>query len=228
MDGLTLRGFRWQPEHPTGKKILIVHGFSSCAYKFEKYILPLKKEGFEIILFDAPAHGTSDGKLINAFIYKNAILHIENLYGPFYGMMGHSFGGLVSALAFEELKGRDERKLVLIAPATETERAIADFFTMIPADEKVKQAFIQLIVELAGNPVSYYSVSRVVKTLKTPVLWVHDKHDTICNFEDVKPLLSLNLPHVTFLVTQQLGHSKVYKDHKVCTEVVHFFSNTNS
>lgn len=228
MDGLILRGFRWMPEHRNGKKILIVHGFSSYAYKFEKYILPLKKEGFEIILFDAPAHGTSDGKLINAYIYKKAILRIENLYGPFYGIMGHSLGGLVSALAFEELKEQENRKLVLLAPATETERAIANFFAIIPADEKVKQAFIQLIVELAGNPVSYYSVSRVVKNLKAPVLWVHDKHDAVCDFEDVKPLLLLDLPHVTFLITQELGHGKVYKDHKVCTEVVHFFSNTNS
>jgi len=228
MDGLTLRGFRWVPEHPNGKKILIVHGFSSYAYKFEKYILPLKKEGFEVVLFDAPAHGTSDGKLISAFLYKNAILRIEDLFGPMFGIMGHSLGGLAASLAFEELPGKETRKLVLIAPATETERAIANFFAILPADEKVKQAFKQLIVELTGNPISYYSVSRIVKNLDTPVLWVHDKQDTICNFEDVKPLLALDLPHVTFLVTEELGHSKVYKDTKVCTEIVHFFSSSNS
>ena len=224
LDGLTIRGYRWQAEHPNRKKILIAHGFSSYAYKFEKYIQPLKKEGFEVFVFDAPAHGSSDGKLINAYIYKNALLKIESLYGPFYGIMGHSLGGLAASLAFEALPNRENRKLVLVAPATETERAINHFFTVIPADEKVKQAFRDMIGELTDRPISFYSVSRVVKNLSSPVLWVHDQQDTICPFEDVKPLLSLNLPHVKFMITEQLGHSRVYKDNKVCSEIVHFFS----
>ena len=224
MDGLIIRGFRWHPEHPNGKKILIVHGFSSYAYKFEKYILPLKKEGFEVMAFDAPAHGSSDGKLINAYIYKNVLLRIESLFGPLYGIMGHSLGGLAASLAFEELPNRENRKLVLLAPATETERAISNFFTFIPADEKVIQAFRDMISEMTGEPATYYSVSRVVKKITSPVLWVHDRQDPICPFEDVKPLLSLDLPHVNFLITEHLGHSKVYKDNKVCTSVVQFFS----
>ena len=228
MEGSTIRGFRFLPEHPNGKKILIVHGFSSYAYKFEKYILPLKKEGFEVLMFDAPAHGSSDGKLINAYIYSKAILKIEVLYGPIYGFMGHSLGGLASALAFEALPNRENRKLVLVAPATETERAIENFFTIIPADEKVKLAFREMIIEMTDQPVSYYSVSRIVKNLNSPVLWVHDKQDTICPFADVKPLLSLDLPHVKFLITENMGHSRVYKDNKVCNEIIHFFSGAVS
>ncbi|MES2330417.1 MAG: alpha/beta fold hydrolase [Bacteroidota bacterium] len=221
--GLTLRGFRWVPEKHNGKKILIVHGFRSYSYKFEKYILALKKEGFEVVAFDAPAHGTSDGKLINAYIYKVMLDQIEKNYGPFYGVMGHSLGGLAASLAFEEFTGRENRKLVLIAPA-ETERAIKNFFMIIPVDEKVREAFTELINELTDKPVSYYSVGRAVKALSSPVLWVHDKQDNICLFEDVKPYLSLGLPHVSFLVTEQLGHNKIYKDNKVCSEIVEFFT----
>ena len=221
-DGNVLRGFRWRSEHPNGKKILIVHGFRSYAYKFEKYVLAFKKEGFEVLAFDAPAHGNSDGKLINAYIYKNALLKAEALYGPFYGIMGHSLGGLAASLAFEQLPDPENRKLVLIAPA-ETERALQSFFSVIPLDEKIRVAFTHLINEITDKPVSYYSVGRAVKAIHSPILWVHDKQDTICPFEDVTPLLSLNLPHVNFLVTEHLGHNKVYKDNKVCTEIVHFF-----
>lgn len=228
MDGLTIRGFRWKADHPNGKIILIVHGFSSYAYKFEKYISPLKKEGFEVLAFDAPAHGSSDGKFINAYIYQNTILRIEGLYGPLFGIMGHSLGGLAASLAFEQLSHRENRKLVLVAPATETDRAISNFFKMIPVEEKIKQAFIQLIGELTEHPIGYYSVSRVVKSIHAPVLWVHDKQDTICTFDDVKPLLALDLPHVHFLITEKLGHSKVYKDNKICSEIVHFFSKADS
>ncbi len=223
-DGLTIRGFRWNPDQPNGKKILIVHGFSSYAYKFEKYIAPLQKAGFEVILFDAPGHGTSDGKLINAYVYKDLLLKIEALYGPLYGIMGHSLGGLAAALAFEELGGQENRKLVLVAPATETERAIANFFKIIPLDENVRQEFRQLVVELAGKPIHYYSAGRVIKNIQYPVLWVHDTHDTVCTFEDVKPLLDMDLPHVTFLITEQLGHSNVYKDKAVSKAIIQFFT----
>ena len=226
-EGKTIRGFRWIPEHPNGKKVLIVHGFRSLSYKFEKYIGLLKKEGFEVLAFDAPAHGASDGKLINAYLYKRTLLTIEALYGPVYGIMGHSLGGLAAALAFEELSNTENRKLVLIAPATETIRAIEGFFDIVPVTEKVKAAFMELISEISGKPVSYYSVSRVVKEIKAPVLWVHDKHDPICTFADVKPLLSLDLPHVQFLITEHLGHSKVYKDSKVSTAIVQFFNGTS-
>ncbi len=226
-NGLTIKGFRWKPDHPNGKQILLIHGFSSYSYKFEKYIPLLKKEGFTVLAFDAPAHGISEGKFINAHIYKESLLQIESNFGPLFGLMGHSLGGLAAALAFEQLLENEKRKLVLIAPATETERAISHFFSIIPVEEKTKKAFNQLISELTNYPISYFSVSRVVKEIKSPVLWIHDKQDTICTFEDVKPLLQLNLPHVQFYITEHLGHSKVYKDSKVCAEIVHFFSKEN-
>jgi pimeloyl-ACP methyl ester carboxylesterase len=223
-NGLTIRGFRWKPDHSNGKQILLIHGFSSYSYQFEKYIPLLKKEGFTVLAFDAPAHGISEGKYINAHIYKETILQIESIFGPLYGLMGHSLGGLAAALAFEQLSEIHKRKLVLIAPATETVRAISHFFSIIPVEEKTKLAFNQLINELTHHPISYFSVSRVAKEIKAPVLWIHDQQDTICTFEDVKPLLSVNLPHVQFYITEGLGHSKVYKDNKVCTEIAHFFS----
>ena len=228
LDGLTVRGFRFLPSSPNGKKIALAHGFSSYSYKFERYIKLLTQEGFEVLTFDAPGHGTSEGKLINAAIYRDVLLQVESLYGPLYGLIGHSLGGLSAALAFETLPDTENRKLVLIAPATETETTFADFFKFVKMDDKVKKAFTSLVVELAGAPVSYFSVSRVVKKTKGSVFWVHDKQDPICPFKDVKPLLSLDLPHVRFLVTEHLGHSKVYKDNAVSTQIVQFFNGNNT
>jgi pimeloyl-ACP methyl ester carboxylesterase len=222
-DGMTIRGYRWQPSQRNDKKILLVHGFSSAAYKFEKYVQLLQKQGFEVVAFDGPAHGSSDGKIINAYIYRNVLLQIESLYGPFNGMMGHSLGGLAASLAFEKMPNREKRKLVLVAPATETETAIQNFLSMIPVNKKIEQAFRHLIVDISGKPIHYFSVSRVVLSLVSPLLWVQDRHDTICPFKDVSPLLSLNMPHIQFLITENLGHSRVYKDSKVCGEIVSFF-----
>src|SRR5688572_26259329 len=60
LDKLTVRGHRWN--HPQEKKMLIIHGFESSSRNFDRYIVPMIKKNYEVIAFDAPAHGESDGK----------------------------------------------------------------------------------------------------------------------------------------------------------------------
>src|SRR5688500_17218492 len=62
-EGNVVRGFRWN--HPQQKKFLIVHGFESSSKNFDRYIAPMIKKGYEVIAFDAPAHGVSAGKTVN-------------------------------------------------------------------------------------------------------------------------------------------------------------------
>lgn len=218
-----LRGFRWEAKYPNHKKILITHGFSSYSYKFEKYVSLFTKQGFEVIAFDAPAHGLSEGKLINALIYRDAILMIEKEFGPFYGIMGHSLGGLAASLAFQKLKNQENRRLVLIAPATETESAIEKFFKIITVEDKIKIAFRDIISEMTHESIKNISVSHAVKNIQSPILWVHDKDDKICIFEDVQPVMEAKLPMIQFYITHGLGHSQIYKEAHVINKIDLFF-----
>jgi pimeloyl-ACP methyl ester carboxylesterase len=220
---LQLHGWRWKPRHPNGKKILVVHGFDSCSYRFDRYIMPLNHAGFEVVAFDAQGHGISEGKTINALLYSQAILKIEERFGSFYGIMAHSLGGLATALAFEQLPRQEERRLVLVAPTTETTTAIDNFFKVIPVTGKVRTAFHQVIEEVGEKPVEYYSVSRVVKHIKAPVLWIHDEDDRICPYCDTLPVQELSLPNVEFFITKGLGHSGIYRQDGVFNKIMRFF-----
>jgi pimeloyl-ACP methyl ester carboxylesterase len=223
-EGLQLQGWRWKPERSNGKKILIVHGFDSCSYRFDRYITPLLQEGFEVVAFDAPGHGLSGGRTINALAYSRAILHAEKLYGSFYGIMAHSLGGLATALAFEQLPGQENRKLVLIAPTTETATAIGNFFRFIPVSRDIQAGFHKVIEEVGQKPIEYYSVKRMVQTIPAPVLWVHDEEDTICPYCDTIPVQELGLPNVEFFITKGLGHSGIYRHNEVFKKIMYFFS----
>src|ERR1043165_6220570 len=86
-NGLKMQGYRWQ--HPSQKKVLILHGYESSVIYFEKYVQPLIEKGYEVLAFDAPAHGRSEGKQTNALDYKNFILHIVNEYGPVTSFVSH-------------------------------------------------------------------------------------------------------------------------------------------
>jgi len=222
LEGLQIYGWRWKTEFSNGKKILLVHGFDSYSYKFEKYVNLLLAQNFEVLTFDAPGHGISEGKTINVKIYRDLIGKVEEIYGPLFGIIAHSLGGIAASLAAEKMNNL--QKLVLIAPATETERAVNNFLKLIHLDKSFKTEFIQVLEEIAEQPLSYFSVSRAIRHIKANTLWLHDTGDNVCPYEDVKPVQEMVLPHVSFYITKGLGHSKIYKDNKVIQQVISFMT----
>jgi len=217
----TVQGFKWVPEQTKGIKILIVHGFDSRSYRFDKYIEPLVNEGLEVFAFDAPGHGLSSGKTINALLYRDMILKAIEDHGPFDGIMAHSFGGIAVSLAIEELQSNLPKRLILIAPSTETTRSVTDFSPFLHLSKKLKNELENLILEISKYPVSWFSVARVIQKATVRTLWIHDLKDNITPYEDMKHLRELNLPHVEFLITEGLGHS-LYREDEIVDKIIMF------
>ncbi len=225
-----ISGFKWKPENENGFKILICHGFDGFSYRFERYIEPLLENGFEVLSFDAPGHGLSTGKQITLPIYRDMILEINERFGPINGIVSHSLGGLGAGLALEKIQENHDKRFVLISPATESTRAIKTFFTHLKVSSKVQEEFEKLIIELAGYPSSWYSISRIMQEITTPTLWVHDKEDSVTPFEDMKHMIEKNLPHIQFEITEGLGHSS-YNNDKIADCIISFLctlTNENS
>lgn len=223
LDGKNIRGYRWNKDQPV--KILILHGFSSAAYKFHMYIEPLVKKGYEVIAFDAPAHGGSQGKTINALQYKAMIELLVKKYGPFTGYFTHSFGGLALSLAMENIPHDAATKIVLVAPATETTTAIDIAFKMLKLRSKrVRDAFDDIIYQMSGQPTSWFSVSRAMQHIKASVLWIHDEDDNITPLKDAIKVKEQQRPNIQFIITNELGHRQIYRDEKVKKTVLDFLS----
>lgn len=219
----TIHGFRWKPQTQNGHQVLICHGFDSNSYRFARYVEPLLSSGFEVFAFDAPAHGLSTGKTITALLYSDMIIQIYANYGSFYGIIAHSFGGIAVALTIEKLKDDLLKKLVLVAPATETTRSLNDFCRYLQISRKLKEGLEKLIVQIGGQPSSWYSVARIIQAITIPTLWVHDKGDTITPYEDMKFLTELYLPSVKFIITEGLGHS-LYREDKIAKYIIAFIA----
>ena len=223
----TVNGFKWTtPVNNSDKTILICHGFDSSSYRFADYIQPLLDEGFNVIAFDAPGHGTSTGKTITVLLYRSMIKLADEKHGPFYGIMAHSFGGLAAVLALEEDKELACRKLVLIAPSTETIHAIETFFNYLKLTSSVRKEFIKLIEDLSGNPPHWFSVSRAIHNILPQTLWIHDKQDTITPFSHLEHLTIDQPSHVTFEITEGFGHSP-YRQPEILKKIISFFAHTD-
>lgn len=218
--GETVQGYRWNKGGT--KRVLIAHGFNSSVAVFGHYIRPLIDKGYEVLAFDAPAHGRSTGKQINILLYKEMILYINKTYGPVQSFMGHSFGGLALSLALEEIPGNQNLRLALIAPATESLTAINFFFSFMKLNGEVRKEFDQRIYSIQRLPSEWYSVSRVVKNLKAEILWCHDVNDPMTPWNDAEKVKEQNYPNIKFIVTHGLGHRGIYKDEKIAKAIIEF------
>ena len=221
LDNNVIRGFRYN--HPAENKALLLHGFSSNCHNFDHYIAGLTEKGYEVLSFDAPAHGKSQGKTVNALDYSAMIKKVNELYGPVNTFIAHSFGGLAVCLALESIPHHTDTKLVLIAPATETTTAIEKAFKIVGLkNEKIKRSLQEIILETSGREAAWFSVRRAMKNIKASVLWVHDEEDDTTPICDALRVKEDNHPNISFHFTHGLGHSKIYRDASVKNAILHF------
>jgi pimeloyl-ACP methyl ester carboxylesterase len=220
LHGKKVTGFRFN--HPQPKKLLILHGFESSCYNFDHFINPAIKQGYEVLAFDAPAHGQSEGKTLSLPVYIDMIRKIVELYGPVNAFIGHSFGGLAIAHYLETVKHDHHTKVVLIAPATETTTAIDSFFRFLQLNDAVRMEFENLIYERSGERPVHFSIKRSMKNIKASVLWIHDEDDMVTPLNDLMPLMEKKLPNIEFMITNGLGHRRIYRDMEVKKKVFSF------
>ena len=216
-----VKGFRFNPSGK--KKLLILHGFSSGSQHFEQYIQPLIAKNYEILAFDAPAHGASEGKSLHALDYSDMIRAVSKEYGPIHAYLAHSMGGLAVCLALETMEHGPDTKLVLIAPATETTTAIKNAFILLGLkNPDLKSALEAAIRAKSGKEAEWYSIRRAMHHIRATVSWFHDEEDETTPLKDVTYVMEDGHQHIRFRISKGLGHSKIYRDAGVVKQVVEF------
>lgn len=220
IDGYVIRGYRWK--NGSGRRAMIVHGFESSSKNFDRYIEALVNKEYEVVVFDAPAHGESSGKRITLPLYTATIAKVHELYGKVDAYIGHSFGGLVLSHFLEHHEHSGNTKVVFIAPATETITSMKLFFDFLRLDEGVRNEFQRLIVERFGNAPEHYSIRRTMKQVKAQVLWFHDEDDELTPIADALKVRDDAHENIRFSISKGLGHRKIYRDNRIFNEAMNF------
>ncbi len=216
----TAAGYRWNKGDR--RKVLILHGFESTALNFASYVEPLLEKDYEVLAFDAPAHGRSPGKQITALVYRDLIKYVHEHFGPVKSYMGHSLGGFALSLALAEIPHDETYRAVFIAPSTETSTAISNFFDMLRLKQNVQKEFEAHIQLLSGRPISWFSINRTLKDIRAQLLWIHDEDDKITPLADALKVKTENYSNVKMIITKGLGHSRIYRDAEVGRTIVDF------
>ncbi len=222
LDKHVVRGHRWLPVKTPLKRILIAHGFESASRNFEAYIGALLKKGYEIVAFDAPAHGQSGGRRMLLTDYVKMLRSIEQNYGPFHGYIGHSLGGLALSLFLESHPHRRETRLVLVAPAVETTVAVAAFAEVLHLSPGVSAEMDEYVQEISGHNFSWYSLRRAMNQIQASVLYLQDEDDRVTPLKEALFVRQDGHPNIQWVITKGLGHRKIYKDPEIMGRIVDF------
>ncbi len=192
-DGLTLRGV-WIPTQNSDKAVIILHGHRG-SYDFDLYRAPsLHEAGFNVLLFDFRAHGRSEGKrmtfgyeerrdMLGAvnFLLGRGICHI--------GLLGFSYGGIVSMLFAPEYPGVEA--VISDGGPARMRTAIAVRGVEMGFPRWLTKLFAWLILSmtslrLGANLFKYEPVRWVGKISPRPIFFIHGEHDQyLPDFDDL-------------------------------------------
>jgi alpha-beta hydrolase superfamily lysophospholipase len=143
-------------------------------------------------------------------------------FGPIHSFTAHSFGGLALSLFMEQQTYQQNKKMVLIAPATETSTALDSFCKLLKIDDDVKEEMRKLMYNLKNQWPEWYSIRRAAHQIKAEVLWIHDEEDEQTPWADAEKVMQDAHPNFEFMVTKGLGHRKIYRDNKVKKAILEF------
>ena len=208
----------------SSKKILLVHGWSGRGTQLFKIADELKKEGYSIVSFDAPAHGKSPGKSTIMSDFIETILEIERQFGPFDVAVGHSLGGMSLLNAVK--KGLSINHLAIIGSGDIVTDILDDFVAKLELNPIISTQLRLYFEKKYGVEMDSYSGYKSAMDITIPVLVVHDKNDP-----EVPVSAGINihkhLKNGELFLTEGLGHRKILGNHLVIEKVIKFIKTDN-
>lgn len=216
--GKKIQCYRWGN---SDKSVVVVHGWAGRATQFRRFVKPFINAGYQVIGFDGPAHGQSEGKRTTIVEFEETLKKVYEKIGMPEAIIAHSFGG--GAVLFAAKNGLPVKKIINIASPTIGDKIIDTYLKAIGGSEKTKAFFKKFIQQKYGKPFEEFTASHIIKQIIQPVevLLVHDEDDKEVSMEHPLELLR-QYPSARLLKTKGLGHTRILKDDRVIDEIVTF------
>jgi len=215
--------YRWGD--PRARPILLVHGWSGRATQFVSMGKTLLDQGYQILAFDAPAHGCSPGRKTLMFDFIEIINTLANQFGPFHAIVGHSLGGIAALNAVGNFKV-PTNYLVTIGIPDSIERIFYRFTRLLGLHDDIAQINIDYLERIYNVDIHHLSGSFIASRLQIPALIVHDYDDREVPYTEALSIANSS-SHCQLLLTHGLGHRRILHDKEVIRQIIKFLENQN-
>jgi pimeloyl-ACP methyl ester carboxylesterase len=198
----TIQTYRWKGSKET---VVLIHGWESNAWRWHKLIEKLQAKDFNIIAFDAPAHGYSSGTHMYVHLYAQVLQAVIATYSPKH-IVGHSVGGM-TALYTEYLNPEPNiKKIVTVGSPSEYHKIFTHYKELLGFNNRVARALEEYFHKRFGLTQKEFSSSKFVKTNTKMGLLFHDRFDTITPYH-ASEQVNAAWKDSTLITTEGLGHS---------------------
>lgn len=217
-----------QAKKPLAPKILIAHGWMSRAAYMARLIRALHHQGYQIYAIDFPAHGEAKGIQLPWTDAVAILRQTINNFGPFYGVIGHSFGGsmllntLNLASKFPEWQLNTEpKRVILMASPTKMRTPVSSLARRFKLSGKGFRYLRKLFRQSASTDIKHLDLRHYISHSKIPILCIHGEED-----DSITPSESTNFcrqyPYASLALLPGANHVSVLMDERVDTRVCQF------
>ena len=215
--GQTLVGYTWG----SGPPILLVHGWAGRATQLGSFVAPLVAAGHSVIAFDLPAHGRSDGGMVSLFDFRDALVEIGRVHGPFIGVIAHSMGAAATTLACTA--GLSTRRLVLVASPASLRDQTRHFAKAIGVSNDIYERVTARLENRLRTRFDSIEVEQIAPRIDAATLVIHDEGDEEVPFAAGARIAAL-LPKARLHRTRGLGHRKILREPAIVAMVAEFLT----
>jgi pimeloyl-ACP methyl ester carboxylesterase len=210
------------------RKVLVTHGWMSRAAYMIRLIDALRQQGFEVYALDFPAHGEAKGRQLP---WTDAVLllqHILNQLGPFYGAIGHSFGGsmllntmnLATQFSQWHIEQKPER-MILISSPTRMRIPVSKLARKLKLSRQGFLFLREMFQEHTVADLKCLDFHHLISRSNVPILCLHgDKDESITPVESI--LFCEQYPHGYLALLPGADHVSVLMDERVEKTICQF------
>lgn len=221
--------FEFKPQagtRPAGT-ILVLHGWRSRTEYMKSVIEGFRDAGYRVVSLDLPGHGHSSGRRLNMALAVDAVRAAGEWFGPFAGVVGHSFGGAVAVNAavgsVAAIPPLATARLVLISAPSSMPAIFEDFGRFLNLGPRSQLAVAAQVERVTGRALEEFVGSVQLATVPVPSLVIHAPDDREVSADDAKAFARAG-DHVKLFWARGLGHRRILFDPEVVSEAVRFVS----
>ena len=206
--GRDLTGYAWGSGDRT---VLLVHGWRGRASQLAPLVRELVAEGFQVVSFDAPSHGTSPGGPADIRDWVAATEALQRAHGPFHAVVGHSLGALAALTAARSTV--PTRRVAVVSGVGHPDPFLTEFARDLDLDAPtlahVEARFLARLGEDQASASARYDAVAHPLPAGTELLVVHDRGDRRMPDLDARRLHGAHGDRSRLVLTSGFGHTKV-------------------
>jgi pimeloyl-ACP methyl ester carboxylesterase len=214
-DGQQLAVWTWGE----GPVIILVHGWGATAGRFSHMATALLSRGFRVVLFDAPAHGASEGQQASLPQFARAVRDVASAFDPPYALVGHSLGGAAVSLAMKD--GLQPARAVLLAPPSDVYLFSHAFAEHLRIPHRARNLMRQNLENRLQISWDQLHIPTLARGMSVPALIIHDRNDRDVPYAHGSAIAEA-WPGAELFTTSGLGHRAILRDREVVRRAVEF------